>query len=131
APACSLVHRRAGDVLVVEPDPALVRADQAGDQVERRRLPSPVGAEQCHDLTLCELDSHVVDNRAATVALSEAFGAQHAHGMSSRREVPSPGIVTRCRRMVSCSNCRPSTLPNARTSSTPVESATFITMMMV
>src|SRR5439155_15335551 len=52
------MSRRSSQVLALEEDPAVVRAIQAGDEVEERRLPGTVRPDQPDDLSLlqCERD---------------------------------------------------------------------------
>ena len=66
-----LVHRERGDVTAIEDDLAFIGANQAGDHVERRGLPRPVGPEQSHDLALREIERDVVHDAAPLVRLHE------------------------------------------------------------
>src|SRR5207244_4218738 len=59
------------DVAAVEPDLPAVGPDQAGDHVEGRGLPRPVGPEQPDNLPLRELYAHVVYHRATLVNLQQ------------------------------------------------------------
>src|SRR5207244_5494859 len=65
------VHRLRRDVAAVEPDLPAVGPDQAGDHVEGRGLPRPVGPEQPDNLPLRELYAHVVYHRATLVNLQQ------------------------------------------------------------
>src|SRR5439155_1534464 len=66
---CPTVHRLRRDVPSVERDVPAVGPYQAGDHVERRGLPRPVGAEQADDLALIELHAHIVHDRTTLVGL--------------------------------------------------------------
>src|SRR5207253_4485944 len=83
------VHRRRREVPSVERDVAAVGPYQAGDHVERRGLPRPVGAEQADDLALIELDAYIVHDRTTLVGLEQPGGGETAaathHGMLAAR----------------------------------------------
>src|SRR5439155_14172586 len=54
--------RLLGDVALVEPDRARMRAQEADDHVERRALARAVGSEQPHDLAPPHAERHALDD---------------------------------------------------------------------
>src|SRR3989449_11744356 len=87
------VHRLRRDVPSVERDVPAVGPYQAGDHVERRGLPRPVGAEQADDLALIELHAHIVHDRTTLVSLEQPGGGEPAaaphHGVLAARRFGS------------------------------------------
>ncbi len=65
AAACALVHRLAGDILVVEQDATGSGRNEADDHIERRRLARAVRPEEPDDFALVELEVDVVHHRGA------------------------------------------------------------------
>src|ERR1041385_5684634 len=72
------VHRLPGEVVPVEGDLAGVGPHEPGDQVERRGLSRPVGAEEADDLALLHLQRDVVHHGAPLEGLPEAGGLEDA-----------------------------------------------------
>ena len=66
------VGRQPGDVGAVDPDRALVRALEAGDQPQRRRLPAAGRPEEREELTLADLEVEPVDGDERAEALGHA-----------------------------------------------------------
>ena len=58
-----LVRRKAGDFFAVEKDVALVGADKAADDAQRRRLAAAGRAEQRHELAVPDIEIQVLQNR--------------------------------------------------------------------
>ena len=76
-------RREPCDVVVEERDAAGRRPDEAGDGVEERRLPRPVGAEDHEPLTLCRRQAHTAERLQAAEVVTEAFdGERRAHWMT-------------------------------------------------
>ena len=69
AGARPLIHRIAGDLLVVDIDMALVGNDQSRGHIERCRLTGSVRTEEPDDLSLLDVERYVVGHGAAPVAL--------------------------------------------------------------
>ena len=65
----ALVHREAGQFVVVDEDAALVRDDLAGNHVEARGLAGAVRAQEAHDLTLAHFHRDALHDRADAVFL--------------------------------------------------------------
>ena len=63
-----LVGLAARDVATVELDPARVRPEQPGDDVEQRGLAGPVGADQPGDVTDLDIDRHFTEGLQAAEA---------------------------------------------------------------
>ena len=76
--AGALIHRQQRDVAAVEQNRPLVGPNQSGDHVERRRLPCSVRPEQPDDLSLREIERHVVHDAAAFVRLDQMLRAEPA-----------------------------------------------------
>jgi len=60
------VHWEVGEVLPVEFDLALIRADSAYDHIEGGGLACAVGPQETVDLSFLDLEGHVIDDDAAT-----------------------------------------------------------------
>jgi hypothetical protein len=66
------------EVLTVERDlRALLGIEDAGDGVEKRRLPRPVGADESHDLAAVDLEVHPVDRDEAPELLADVGDLKH------------------------------------------------------
>src|ERR1700687_2098623 len=74
------IHRIAGHIGPVELHAAAVRADQADDGIEGRRLARAIRPQQAHDFTGMHFERHRAQDLAATEALAESVGTQHATG---------------------------------------------------
>src|SRR5438093_924926 len=69
----TLVRPPGRDVHAVEADVTRVGDQEAGDEVEDRRLPGAVRADEAEDLALVQLEAGVVDRPDAAEALHEVF----------------------------------------------------------
>src|SRR5687768_1976059 len=81
------VHRRAEQIVAVEDDAALVGFVQAGDHVERGRLPGAVGADQADDLAGGDVEGHAVERDDAAEATGDVLDREERRHLG--------GIVTR------------------------------------
>ena len=88
-PARPQVDGQVGQVLVAEPDPALLRLEQPDDE-ERRRLAGAVGAEQADDLARLDRDPDVVDHAVLAVGPHQALGHQGRATVRPGLEPASP-----------------------------------------
>jgi hypothetical protein len=61
---------------VVEPDPAVRRPVNAGDQVEDGRLPGAIGPDEPDDLALLDAEGKIVDGPESAEVLRQAFGLE-------------------------------------------------------
>ena len=75
---CTHEARRivAGDVGVVEMDPAAGRLEQAGDRVEQRRLARPVGTDDRHQLAGADVQRDIAHGHDRAVAGRQVLDAQ-------------------------------------------------------
>ena len=64
-------------ILPLEADHAVHRADEAGDGAERRRLARAVRPEQGDDLAGRDVEVDVADHRGAVVPGGQAFELEH------------------------------------------------------
>ena len=80
-----LMGLAARDVATVELDPARVRPEQPGDDVEQRRLARPVGADQPGDVTDLDVDRHLAEGLQAAEADRHLAYVEEGH----LRSVPS------------------------------------------
>jgi hypothetical protein len=70
------VGRQATDLLAAEVDLAGVVRDVAGDEVEERRLPRPVGPDDGSQVSRGHDEIHAVDGLDATEVLAQPDGAE-------------------------------------------------------
>ena len=75
----SAIHRECGDVLPVERDFTGVRIDQSRHDVERRRFPRAVRAEQGHGLAAVDGQRHIAQDGAFLVTFGQ-MGGHEAFG---------------------------------------------------
>ncbi|MNT74090.1 hypothetical protein D3C72_2128710 [compost metagenome] len=66
-----LVVAGSGDTLAVEPDVATAQRLEAGNAAQHRGLAAAGAAQQAGDLTLRQLERHVIDHRLAGVGLAD------------------------------------------------------------
>ena len=78
-----LVGGPAGNVLPIEDDLAGVGAVIAGDDVERRGLPGPVGADQPDDAGFVHAEGDAVHRHQPAESLQEVAQDEQAHNASS------------------------------------------------
>ena len=80
----TFVHRKVGDILVVQINPAVVGDDLAGDHIEAGRLAGTVRAEESDDLTLGNFHRNTLDDRPDAVFLDQIFAVEfHTYFVSS------------------------------------------------
>src|SRR5579884_835973 len=66
-----------GDVDALEPDYPFVGSDEAGQHVEERGLPRPVGTDETENLAIPEGEADPVDGPDSPEALGDAVGLEH------------------------------------------------------
>jgi len=89
------IHGQVGDLGVIEEHPAPVRPRQSDHDVEGRRLAGAVGPKQPDDLSLGDLDRHVLDHGPAPVHLPDVLGADAVAGCGRLRHgspAPATGL---------------------------------------
>src|SRR5213078_1502807 len=84
-----LVRSQEGDVLIDEDDLTVVGLDEAGDDVEDRRLACSVGPDQAEDLALVDREADVVDGVDTAEVLLHVAQLEH--------ELTRLGRLTRAR----------------------------------
>src|SRR5262249_29296260 len=95
------VRRQLVDALVADVDLAARRVHEAADQVQRRRLAAPGGAEQAEELALGDLEVRRTERGLAAVLLRHAEEpdrgnvGRHWEQPHERRVTRVTGIVTR------------------------------------
>jgi len=72
-----LVHRQAGDLLLVEQHLPRIGLDEADDHIEGRGLARAVRAEKPHDLALLHFEGRAFDHLALVIDLLQVFTAQY------------------------------------------------------
>ena len=88
--SASEVGRQAGDVLAREHDPAGVRRQTPGNQVEERALPRPVGADDAERLALLQRHVERIDHEERAEALGQVLDREdRAHGTARPSTRPS------------------------------------------
>ena len=65
------VHRKLGDILPVEEDPAAVRLHQPHDRIEAGRLARAVGPEEAHDLAAVNVERNVMGHGPTVIRLGD------------------------------------------------------------
>src|SRR5438094_147025 len=93
APADDPVGRRSQQALAGEGDLARIRAVQAGDQVEERRLAGAVRADQPGNLALLDRERDVVDGDDASEPLREVLDREQSHGGRTLESLSRWGLV--------------------------------------
>ena len=71
-----LVHRKLGDVLVVQEYPSAVRNDLPRDHIEAGGLAGSVRTEEAYDLSLVDFHRDALHDRPDAVFLDKLFAAQ-------------------------------------------------------
>src|SRR5207237_7666553 len=100
ARADALLHRLLGDVLAAQEDLTLVGREQSADQVDQRRLPGAVGADEGEHLTLLHEEVDAVHRPELAELLHDALRLeQHAHlcPPSGYRAAPCGCVASRRR----------------------------------
>jgi hypothetical protein len=70
----------AGDILVLEQDMAGARPQQAGDQLEQRRLACAIGSDERHDLAGLDVQVGTLDDvLGGRISAAEAGDPKQAH----------------------------------------------------
>ena len=78
------IRRQIRHVDAVEDDPAGIDGEEAGDQVEERRLARTVGAEDAEDLTFGERQRHIVVGNDAPEGLGDVSNLEDGRTVSVR-----------------------------------------------
>ncbi len=84
------MRRSAEEALAVEDDVARVRAVEASDDVEGRRLARPVRPDQPGDLTLPDVERHVVERDDAPEPARDVPQLEERHLATPLDEVEQP-----------------------------------------
>jgi hypothetical protein len=74
-----------GDVLALEDDRALTRFEKTGEQVDQRRLPGTVGADQGMARTRGNIQADVAGRDEAAEALQQLAGLQRVGSFGTLR----------------------------------------------
>lgn len=82
AGTCTFVHWIIGYLLVADIDMPFIGDDKTCGHVERSRLTGSVRTEQTDNLTLLDIERHVVGHRAASITLHKSLGVQFLTGKS-------------------------------------------------
>src|ERR687887_255622 len=90
----ALVGLKRGDLLLAKKDPAVVRPEHAGDQVDQRGLARPVRPDQRVTLALRQIEGDILgnDERAEALVQSPRRQRRYAHALllaeRTRRAIP-------------------------------------------
>src|SRR5258708_6683341 len=89
------VGGHAGDGLALEGDLAGARLEIAGHEVEQRRLPRAIGADDAGDRSRLDGERHVGDRRQAAEVLGQVLDGEDAHDAALRFRSPRtpPGAI--------------------------------------
>ena len=74
----TLIHRKSCDLLIIDEDMTRIGYDQTCSHVERGGLTSTIRSQQSHNLSLSNIDVHIVHHRSLPITLHQSFGTQDA-----------------------------------------------------